>query len=414
MFRQFTKVPRGSINHSLFQSFVYLINSCFAKLNEVGVINEFEVLFAKNNQRKYCVSFPFARTAIYFALKAQNLPKGSEIIMPPISIKGILDVVISLGLIPKYVDLDLENFCFDSNKLKEAINKNTSAIIITYLFGTAPDVGKLLDICKLNNIFIIEDFSQGLNATSESAKLGSFGDASIYSSSAIKQIDTFGGGHLVSNDKDLIAKIRLEQLNLHPSKRTFLIKKILINLIYNIATNQIIFNLVVDPLLRIMKRLGSNVDKMTGDRDKFPIQTLPREWFGSYTSFQAKIGIDALKDLESFDSKRILHAHKILNLAKKMNFGQRKNKDDHTYWQLVAYAENPSAMIEILRSNGVDSCTSSLELLSALSNYPGSAPMANAIKIHTRAIFIPCFARLSTRQKQKIYKAIDVIKDKSI
>lgn len=414
MFRQFTKVPRGSINHSLFQSFIYLIKSCFAKLNEVGVINEFEVLFAKNNQRKYCVSFPFARTAIYFALKAQNLPKGSEIIMPPISIKGILDVVISLGLIPKYVDLDLENFCFDSNKLKEAINKNTSAIIITYLFGTAPDVGKLLDICKLNNIFIIEDFSQGLNATSESSKLGSFGDASIYSSSAIKQIDTFGGGHLVSNDKDLIAKIRLEQLNLHPSKRTFLIKKILINLIYNIATNQIIFNLVVDPLLRIMKRLGSNVDKMTGDRDKFPIQTLPREWFGSYTSFQAKIGIDALKDLESFDSKRILHAHKILNLAKKMNFGQRKNKDDHTFWQLVAYAENPSAMIEILRSNGVDSCTSSLELLSALSNYPGSAPMANAIKIHTRAIFIPCFARLSTRQKQKIYKAIDVIKDKSI
>jgi dTDP-4-amino-4,6-dideoxygalactose transaminase len=414
MFRQFTKVPRGSINHSLFQSFVYLINSFFARLNQAEVINEFEELFAKNNHRKYCVSFPFARTAIYFALKAQNLPKGSEIIMPPISIKGILDVVISLGLIPKYVDLDLENFCFDSNKLKKAINKNTSAIIITYLFGTAPDVGKLIAICKLNNIFIIEDFSQGLNAKSDSAKLGSFGDASIYSSSAIKQIDTFGGGHLVSNDKDLIEKIRLDQLNLYPSKRTFLIKKILINLMYNIAANKIVFNLVVDPLLRVMKRLGSNVDKMTGDRDKFPIQTLPREWFGSYTSFQAKIGIDALKNLESFDKKRILHAHTILNLAKKMNFGQRKNKDDHTYWQLVAYAENPSAMIEILRSNGVDSCTSSLELLSALSNYPGSELMTNAIKIHTRAIFIPCFARLSNRQKQKIYKAIDAIKDKSI
>ena len=284
MFRQLNKVPRGSINHSLFQSIVYLINSLFARLDNTDKITEFEGLFAKNNQRKYCVSFPFARTAIYFALKAKNLPKGSEIIMPPISIKGILDVVIALGFVPRYVDLDLENFCFDSKKLEEAINENTSAIIITYLFGTAPDVGKLIDICKSNNIFIIEDFSQGLNATSQSVKLGSFGDASIYSSSAIKQIDTFGGGHLVSDDRNLISQIRFEQLNLHPSKRIFLIKKIVINLIYNIATNQIVFNLAVDPLLRVMKRLGSNVDKMTGDRDKYPIKELPNEWFGSYTS----------------------------------------------------------------------------------------------------------------------------------
>ena len=414
MFRQLNKVPRGSINHSLFQSIVYLINSLFARLDNTDKITEFEGLFAKNNQRKYCVSFPFARTAIYFALKAKNLPKGSEIIMPPISIKGILDVVISLGFVPRYVDLDLENFCFDSKKLEEAINENTSAIIITYLFGTAPDVGKLIDICKSNNIFIIEDFSQGLNATSQSVKLGSFGDASIYSSSAIKQIDTFGGGHLVSDDRNLISQIRFEQLNLHPSKRIFLIKKIVINLVYNIATNQIVFNLAVDPLLRVMKRLGSNVDKMTGDRDKYPIKELPNEWFGSYTSFQASIGIYALKNVKSYDSERIRHAHTIMNIAKKMNFGQRKNKEDHTYWQLVTYAKNPSAMIEILRHNGVDSCTSSLELLSELSNYPGSEPMINATKIHTRAIFIPCFARLSARQKQKIYKAIDKMKDQSI
>ena len=70
-----------------------------------------------------------------------------------------------------------------------------------------------------------------------------------------------------------------------------------------------------------------------------------------------------------------------------------------------------SEMIEKLRSYGVDSCTSSLELLSALSNYPGSAVMPNALKIHTQAVFIPCFARLSVRQRQKIYKAIDRIKD---
>ena len=103
----FNKVPRGSINHSLLDSIVFFLRSMVANLSDSQKITEFEDLFAANNDRRFCVSFPFARTAIYFALKAKNLPKGSEVIMPPISIKGILDVVVSLGLVPKYVDLDL-------------------------------------------------------------------------------------------------------------------------------------------------------------------------------------------------------------------------------------------------------------------------------------------------------------------
>jgi dTDP-4-amino-4,6-dideoxygalactose transaminase len=208
-----------------------------------------------------------------------------------------------------------------------------------------------------------------------------------------------------------MSKIRIEQMNLNPGKRSFLIKKILTNLIYNFATNQIIFNLVSYPLLRILKNLGSDVNKMTGNRDKHPIEELPSEWFSSYTSFQASIGISALKNVKSFDAKRVHHAHKVMKIASNMDFGQRKNKHDHTYWQLVIYANNPSAAIEMLRVNGVDSCTSSLELLSGLSNYPGSQVMPNALKIHTRAIFIPCFARLSEHQKQKIYNAMAEIKN---
>ena len=121
-------------------------------LKDAEKIKQFETLFAKYIDRKYCVSFPFARTAIYYALRSQNLPKGSEVIMPPISIKGILDVVVHLGLVPRYVDLDLKNFCFDE-KLSEAINENTRAVIITYLFGTAPNIKNLSKFVK-KKIFI--------------------------------------------------------------------------------------------------------------------------------------------------------------------------------------------------------------------------------------------------------------------
>lgn len=98
MIYMFSKVPRGSINHSLFDSVAYLLKSITSKLKNDKKIFEFEELFAQYIGRKYCVSFPFARTAIYFALKVKNLPKGTEVIMPPISIKGILDSVLSLGI----------------------------------------------------------------------------------------------------------------------------------------------------------------------------------------------------------------------------------------------------------------------------------------------------------------------------
>ena len=412
MFYKFSKVPRGSINHSLFDSIVYLLQSLVGKMVDNNKIAQFENLFAKYMDRKYCVSFPFARTAIYFALKSRNLPKGTEVIMPPISIKGILDVVISLGLIPKYIDLDLDNFCFDEQKLLNAINENTGAIIITYLFGTAPNVEQLIEICNSKNIFIVEDFSQGLNAVVGDKKLGSFGHCSIYSSSAIKQIDTFGGGHLFTDDDDLISTIRKEEQHLLPSKRRFLVKKAWVNLSYNLATTEIIFSLFVSPWLLMLNKFGFNTDKMTGVRNKFPIKDLPEEWFSKYTSFQASVGIKELKKVEDLDSSRITHAQKILDLGPSIRFGQRKNRNNHSFWQLIAYADDPQKFMQTLSEYKVDSCTSSLELLSALLGYPGSCDTPNAKKIHSQGIFIPCFATMSDSQKHKVYEAIQSFENK--
>ncbi|MAV94467.1 MAG: hypothetical protein CMA31_02130 [Euryarchaeota archaeon] len=409
MFYMFSKVPRGSINHSLGDSITYFLQSWVSGLKDTQKIKQFETLFAKYIDRKYCLSFPFARTAIYFALRSQNLPKGSEVIMPPISIKGILDVVVHLGLVPRYVDLDLKNFCFDEKKLSEAINENTRAVIITYLFGTAPNIKKLVEICKEKNIYIIEDFSQGLNAVVGEKKLGSFGDCSIYSSSAIKQIDTFGGGHLLTDDDKLIEEIQLEQKRLFPSNRRFLIKKTFTNLIYNITTTKLVFNLLTNPILIALKKVGVNTEKMTGTRNKLPINYLPKEWFNAYTSFQANVGIKELQKVEALDKKRINHAQKILDLPSSFEFSQRENKENHSFWQLIAFSENPLNLMKTLSDHQVDSCTSSLELLSELSHYPGSCEMPNAHKIHTKGIFIPCFARMNESQKNIVYEAIKAI-----
>ena len=63
----------------------------------------------------------------------RDIPKGSEIIMSPITIKPILDVILDLGLIPIFCDLDLNTLCFSEKDLKKKINNKTKLIILTYL-----------------------------------------------------------------------------------------------------------------------------------------------------------------------------------------------------------------------------------------------------------------------------------------
>jgi dTDP-4-amino-4,6-dideoxygalactose transaminase len=50
--------------------------------------------------------------------------------------------------------------------------------------------------------------SHNLNAAYQGQKLGTFGDIGIYSSSATKTFDAYGGGLLITDDDQIDAKLR--------------------------------------------------------------------------------------------------------------------------------------------------------------------------------------------------------------
>src|SRR5688500_15003152 len=120
-------IPRGIVYHRVVQDVSYLGRALFAKLDDDQKIRRFETQFASYVGAKHCVAFPFARTAVYYSLKSQNFAPGSEILMPPITIKAMLDVVIACGLKPVFVDINLDTLCFDVELLRKAITPKTKA-----------------------------------------------------------------------------------------------------------------------------------------------------------------------------------------------------------------------------------------------------------------------------------------------
>ncbi len=94
--------------------------------------------------------------------------------MPPITIKPMVDVVLSLGLRPVFVDLELETLCFDVDQLKKAITPKTRAILVSST-KLVPDLEPLLTVSQEHGLVVIEDFSHALNASFRGKKLGTFG-----------------------------------------------------------------------------------------------------------------------------------------------------------------------------------------------------------------------------------------------
>lgn len=405
-------IPRGIIYHRVIDDLKWLVKSLFCRLDRIEHVGEFETAFAELIGRQHCVAFPFARTAIFYALKAQHIPVGSDVIMPPITIKGILDVVLALGLKPVFVDLNPETLCFDANELTRSITKNTKIILITYLFGIVPDVEELLAISRQHGLFVVEDFSQCLDGQYNGKKVGSFGDVGIYSASSMKTLDTYGGGLLVCDNHDLHKDMREDQRTLKPPERSILIKKIITDLVRNLATSRILFSLVVFPLLRLLSYLKPDkYIKQTGDRDKGMIQTLPSEWFSTYTSLQALAGLEFMKKLQSENAARIRNVQRLKSAISReaVIFPSGVSGARNVYWQLIGYISKAASVQRSMHRFGVDTARSSLLQISDLKAYPNQRITPNATRLYNTGFFVPSYPGLSEQDIGRVIDAFNTL-----
>jgi perosamine synthetase len=400
-------IPRGRISHTLIEDLTSLLKASILPLQNKSKIKDYEEKFARYNNAKFCIAFPFARVAIFEILKSRNLPKGSKVLITPISIKGILDVIIALDLEPVFVDLDKKTGSINLESLRKVNLNEVHTAIVTYLFGLTPDVEPLMKIFQEKDIFVIEDFSQCLNGISRGTRIGNFGHAAVYSASSVKTLDTYGGGMLITNDSNLKDKMVMAQDRLSPPKRVELQKKIITDLLRNIATTSYIFPLVTFAILRIISRIGNEHYKhFVGARTLKPLEELPTSWFRKFTSVQASFGSIQIDKIQEKDDKRIRAWNKVH--TKKPEFLMDGDEKSHSvYWQSIFAHRNSKKLMAYLIENKIDCATTSLVLLSKLPDYGIDINTPNADFIHANAIYLPCYHQLNSRQIEHINRSLE-------
>ncbi len=173
----------------------------------------FEMKYGEYIGAKNAVSMNSCTACLHLALKAVNIQRGDEVIVPAITFAATAEVVTYFNATPVFVDVEEGTHNIDVSKIEEKITKRTRAIIPVHYAGQPCDMDEILDIARKYNLFVIEDAAHAVPAWYKKRKVGTIGDITCFSFYATKSLTT-GEGGMATTENDEWAD-RMSVLRLH-------------------------------------------------------------------------------------------------------------------------------------------------------------------------------------------------------
>ncbi|MCM3744103.1 aminotransferase class I/II-fold pyridoxal phosphate-dependent enzyme [Sporosarcina luteola] len=173
-------------------------------------VNGFEKELAKKVGSKSAAALSSGTAAIHLALKAAGVGEEDIVFCPTLTFSATANPIIYQNAIPVFIDSDYETWNMCPKALEKAFDKypQVKAVIVVHLYGLSADMDKIMEVCKKHNVAVIEDAAESLGTYYKGKHTGTFGDYGIFSFNGNKIITTSGGGMLVSDNEERIAKAR--------------------------------------------------------------------------------------------------------------------------------------------------------------------------------------------------------------
>jgi UDP-2-acetamido-2-deoxy-ribo-hexuluronate aminotransferase len=184
-------------------------------------VHELEKKLEAYTGAKHCITVASGTEALLIALMALGIQPGDEVITTPFTFAATAEVIVLLGAIPVFVDIQPDTCNIDPSLIEAAISSKTKAIMPVSLYGQVADMDEINAIAaRHGNIPVIEDAAQSFGATykgHKSCNLSTIGCTSFFPS---KPLGCYGdGGALFTND-DALAKI-MREIPIHGQEKRY-------------------------------------------------------------------------------------------------------------------------------------------------------------------------------------------------
>ena len=171
---------------------------------------DFENKFSDYVGSRYGIATNSGTSANILALNALidagYLKVGDEVAIPATTFISVATPIIQLGLVPIYIDVELDTLNIDPNQLKKAIDdedRNIKCAIVVHTLGNPANMSKIMEIANKKNVKIIEDCCEAHGAEWDGKKVGSYGIISTWSFYVAHNMTTAEGGMVLTNSSML-------------------------------------------------------------------------------------------------------------------------------------------------------------------------------------------------------------------
>ncbi len=177
-------------------------------------INVFEQEFAELVGSRFAAAVSSGTAALHLLLRYVGVGAGDEVLCSTFTFVGSANPIMYCGAKPVFIDSDYSSWNLDPNLLAMELLKRAAddqlpkAVVLVHLYGQPADIAPIKELCDKYDIALIEDAAEALGAKYNGKAPGIFGKAGFYSFNGNKIITTSGGGMIVSEDEELINKVK--------------------------------------------------------------------------------------------------------------------------------------------------------------------------------------------------------------
>lgn len=172
--------------------------------------HEFETRLADYVGVKHASLVNSGSSANLLALAALTSPKienhlneGDEVITSALGFPTTVNPIYQYGLTPVYVDAVPGTYVPSAEQVAAAVSNKTRAIFLAHTLGNPFDIDGVKEICRENDLFLIEDNCDSLGSLYKGKRTGSFGDLATSSFYPPHHMTLGEGGAVLTDDPRL-------------------------------------------------------------------------------------------------------------------------------------------------------------------------------------------------------------------
>lgn len=258
---------------------------------------------------KHGVCMPQARVGIYFTLKYLTAKK-KKVILSPYTIHDVINMVICAGATPVFADIDRKTCNIDTPEVAKLIDGDTGAVMVTHLHGLACDIEGVAKLCRERGVPLVEDASQSFGARVAGRRLGTFGDAGIFSFGMAKNVNSLYGGLVATDRDDLAAHLREQLAPLPYQDAELLLRRAAFCLTGDLSTADVIFPLSTYQVFRFgyLRDIESLNKRWRGEDAPKIKEQIPESYLRRMTPMQARLLKPQIPEVDRLSQIRIGYA----------------------------------------------------------------------------------------------------------